>query len=415
VENTPITCFQGPLYDTTPCVTLDIKGNLASFQAGPLKPYSGVTINAFVNYTPDYKTSYDPEFTGSASGNLGPRANLSLATSQAGSASNSWVNIALISPALIIVSIVLIKIDPRSAVDNYNKWLKPDNVPAVFQPPEKLAPAEMVIALTGSESQLPNLAISGTIFDLASRNWIKITTTTPGNLSSKNTLVLTRMQGKTSLKSWELELLNGLFVNGNVLTLDKPLPNFTPVVSKVANNISSQLKEKNLWSTDLVVKCNKLTKIQYLGFIPMIAGFIISGWALALGILVSILGFGLVTYGFIKKITGFNVYQNFTLSDFYRNCAGFKKLLTTGGSLGRAQLVSRLGLQPSDLVATFFPYAVIFGVEKQWVDSFKNLNISEVESLLNLEKGALSSSTISVYGLTKNLSTINPPPQIYSS
>lgn len=408
-------CFQGDFFNSRPCQDATSFTGFSSFLAGPLMPGEAVTITGFSPLPYDEIVSVNPDTTGVFKGSIGDRFDLGMGGGSGGSSLDLdvFTGFNLVVVVFFLISLLLGLLGSRSLtvkrfigffVKNRFEVLELDknSVPPFFAPPQDLSPAELSISLNVSKNYLNPEALAATIFDLATRSYLELSTT-----YTKEGLVvsLKKTQGKGSLKSWEFAILQELFKNSDSIVLDSPIPSLGPVLVEVTKNIKTDLQSRNLMPSKTRSLGSKSTIVSasvfVLGFISITFPFLLPFFMIPLSFAILYLFF---SPKFIRKPVN-PVFKNFRVES-----TGFEKFLTTKSSLDRVDFVARMGLQVDDFASTLFPYAVIFGVSDSWLNSFANLNLPNVENNLNLPNGFLSSSS-GVYStlLVSNIKVVSAP------
>lgn len=395
IEKETVTCVQGSFTQSYPCVGPSRIDNNIIFEAGPLKPGQAVTINADVTRDDDAMTPSRSGFTGGFTGTVGAKTDLGLNYATTNKSDNFFIGAGPTLTSLLIflltTSLGYLGSRSQTVTKLIEKLLKnrvtsininKNSAPVEFTPPYGLAPAELSVAMQLSNYQLSDEALAATIFDLTSRSWLDLETIPNSKAPGGFLIVLKKRQGKDVLKNWEKDILQQFFAYSDSFVLDKPVPGLDGTLAQVAKTIKTDLEAKGLWSKTLASRKRNAGIVSIIGCLVTLVGLSEA----SLSLLLVPAGAVLVACSFYipKFMTGAIAPA---LQKLKIAAAGFEKFLTTEGSVDRLNLVSRKGLQEDDMLATLFPYAVIFGVSDKWLASFSKLRIAAAEKDMNLPKG----------------------------
>lgn len=254
----------------------------------------------------------------------------------------------------------------------YKKWerkgrdIKPiKTIVPIFSPPENIRPY-----LLGSlkDEKVDHVDISGTIIDLAYRGFIKIKEIKKG----KN-YELTKLSGKEGeeLDDIEVKLMDAIFDDKeSVNTKDLKSHSFSYEIKGLQKSIyKKMMTEKFFESNPETIRNNYASiGIASLGFgvAALIGGTILLSTLIG-NISFFTLGLALTLFGISTSISApFMPAKTEFGSKIFNKILGFKMYLET------AERYRLQNLETEDF-ERYLSYAVIFGVEKQWADSFKDI------------------------------------------
>lgn len=245
---------------------------------------------------------------------------------------------------------------------------KQKTIVPLFNPPEGIRPY-----LLGSikDEKVDRVDIVGSIIDLAYRGYIKIK-----ELKKGKNYELTKLQGKPNdigLNSIELEILNALFSSSNIVETKNLRTTFPLKYKQIETNIYNEMINKGYFKTSPVAVRGTYLGISILLFIIGIISIIfgtITGSAF-MGILFFCTpGFFFTGLGVAYFVASFYMpFKTEKGSKVYGEILGFKMYLNT------AERYRLQNLKP-EYFEKFLSFAIVFGIEKQWADKFKNINLS---------------------------------------
>lgn len=244
----------------------------------------------------------------------------------------------------------------------------PKAIIPLFSPPENVRPY-----LLGSlkDEKVDQRDITGTLIDLAYRGFIKI------KEEDKSNYTLFLLEGKNgeTLNAIEQKLIDYLF-NGSkeIKTKDLTYNSFGSKLPGLKNEIYQEMVS-NGWFEESPEK----TRGKYFakGF-----GFFMLG--IILGVVISIvitqligdptfftIGFAIAIYGITIVITSSAMPAKTALgSKIFAEVLGFKMYMET------AERYRVQGLDPEEFVK-YLSYAIVFGIESKWADTFKDIYKSQ--------------------------------------
>ncbi len=277
---------------------------------------------------------------------------------------------------VIVVDLLLnglgLIIFPFGAYLIYNQWknkgqdaAKVATVIPLFHPPVGMAPY-----LLGSvkDEHVDHQDITGSIIDLAYRGYIKISEITQGQ-----NYILTKLEGKKGdrgLNPIELELMEAMFGTKDSVQTSTMGTTFAAKYPKLVNHVYDELVTKGYFNSS-----PKLTRAKYLalGVVVLILGGIISVIAGVGGLFVIgipgpiVLGLVMVVLGIILMIVAnYMPAKTAEGSKVLNQIMGFRMYLYT------AERYRLQGLKPEEF-EKYLAYAIVFNIEKQWADKFKDI------------------------------------------
>jgi len=326
---------------------------------------------------------------------------------------NQLINLMVILIAILLPVIIFIKV--------FRKWWKYGKDPKIkktiiaqYEPPARnashsdaggpqgLAPAVMEVLLY----QSPTIkSILATVIDLAVRGHIKIKEEEKKILFIKSKeYIFEHIRGQSNLNSYEQEIINALF-NGREKISSTELRNkFYRKISAINKNIYNETAKTNLFNGNISEVRNKNSRFYFFGLIISIVGlfvFIMLSALLGLSLYIPqalILFAGLFASFVIGLIFS---YQMPTLTadgvEAKWWALGFGEYLHTAERF-------RIEAETLETFSKFLPYAMIFGVEKQWANRFADFSYQN-PSWYVPAYGVISNGSMSMSDFTSSFSS----------
>ncbi len=235
-----------------------------------------------------------------------------------------------------------------------------------FKPPKGISP---VVVGSIKDEKVHMVDITSTIINSAVRGFIKIKEI--GRKKYKLIKLKEFEAGESgngrrikydNLDTIEVKILNDIFDLNDEVKTDDLKNKFYLKVPKIQDTIYAKMEERKYFDK----RPDKVrNKHLGLGIFFMILGFIASVGLSFIGIFTC--GPALIVVGIVKLIFSFFMPAKTALgTDIYEKCKGFRMFLHT------AERYRMQKLTPEKF-ERFLPYAMVFGVEKQWAKNFKDI------------------------------------------
>ncbi len=225
--------------------------------------------------------------------------------------------------------------DPKPTIGQASVWFDPPKTKNL----RKLTPGESGTLL---DEQADLSDISATIVDLARRGYLTITEDKKEYTLSRN-----QLKSKEELQQFEQILYDGLFADGDILSLKGK--NLTDLVSKTKQELYSAVVREGFFDFNPETTRNIYYALGILGLITGNIPLLITG----------------ILFGKnMPKKTGFG-------SDQAAIGKALKKFLSSQEKFLNFQA------EKMAMFEKLLPYAVAFGVEKVWAKRFENLTMSQ--------------------------------------
>lgn len=274
-------------------------------------------------------------------------------------------NILLNAFGLIIVPLVILRI--------YRKWRaqgRDQNMPSTIIPLYK-PPAGVAPYLLGSlsDEKVDRQDITGTIIDLAYRGFIHIK-----EIDKGKEYELTKLEGKPDaqpLNAIESEIIHGLFYGQKSQVNTKKIgTTFALKYPFIVNDIYDEMvKLKYFERSPQAIRNIYYAKgvVGLLVGIGLTLGAVLSGFAVIGFPGPVLLGLALLAYGIANMVVAEHMPAKTPAgSKVYAEILGFKMYMYT------AERYRVQNLQPEDF-ERYLSYAIVFGIEKQWAEKFKDI------------------------------------------
>jgi len=277
--------------------------------------------------------------------------------------------------ALIIPLIVFIKA--------FKLWFKrgkdlsiDKTIIAHYEPPNNFNPATIGILI---RQEVDVKDILATVIDLAVRGYLKITEKENKILFIKTKeYIFEKIKEDNNLRPFEKKIMDDLFGRGNIISSNDLRNKFFKKIPKIKKAIHKEVAQTGLFNGNIQEVRKKYSKI-YLIFLAvfLVAIFIPT-------IIIKALGLNDV-FVFCFIILGVSIAVSSLIGIIF---AHFMPVLTQKGleakwkALGFKEYLHiaerfRIGAETLDTFSKFLPYAVVFGVEKQWAKRFDDFSYQE--------------------------------------
>lgn len=234
-----------------------------------------------------------------------------------------------------------------------------------YAPPRKLSPAEMVAL---RDQQVPHKAATATILDLARRGYVQIEFGEEKGLFQKTSTYtfVKRKAADASLSAAEASILEGLFAEGDRVELTELKGSFHKSVQLFQSAVMTSLQEKQFFGARpsqvrgaYIGVAVALIVVLFWFLLPWMTGVTVAALVLSAVIIASFGYFmpqktkeGAVA---LEEVEGFKWFLSVTEKE-------------------RLAFHNAPERKPSQF-HQFLPAAVAFGVEKQWAEQFKGIDI----------------------------------------
>jgi uncharacterized protein (TIGR04222 family) len=237
----------------------------------------------------------------------------------------------------------------------------------VSEPPSDLSPG-----LAGAliDEKVDTKEVIATIVDLARRGYIEITDTAKEGAAHKAVTIFTRRKPLDDLQGFEKKVADSLFDNNHPeqVTTDDLKNHFYTHVQPIVNQVYTDVTSRKLFSKD-PRKARKLwvgygfavaAVLGVLTFIMSLADIVGYGWFM-LGSIVSVI----IVWAFAphmpqRTLTGAQEQRKWeAFRNYLKDLTRFQEMETAKESFEK-----------------YLPYAIAFGVEKDWVRRFEGLTVS---------------------------------------
>ena len=248
--------------------------------------------------------------------------------------------------------------------------------PVRYTPPDGLRPAEIE---AGLKDTVTSRGVAATLVDLAARGHVLLKEE-PDRPFHKEGMELTWTgSGKDALRGWEEHLLAAVFKGQPTATIGSYDPILVEAVTDMRSRLSQEARNSGRFNArgarpDRPYKFAVSAGLGALFVMVFLAAFLSDtpGASLFVATLLGLPALALLVGGGIgAAITPRQ--QSQTSAAFIAETSGFKRLLNTESAEARRDFATRMNLTPAALFATYFPYAIVFGLEDTWIKNFPEL------------------------------------------
>jgi hypothetical protein len=358
VATTKLGCFAGPPHSTLPCDAATGSGTPSVlFAAHALGPDGGLTIVAAI----------PPGSIGAVEPILDERWSFS----RAFAATPATVGIASALTALVVglVGRLLWRHgrDRRLLAGGTSEEPVPmfdhEGTPVLYRPPEELRPAQVGVLI---DERADPIDVTASIVDLGVRGYLRIEEIPDKGLFSKTDWRLVKQDGdRAALQPYEERLYNALFDDRDSVLLSELKHHFSNDLRKIQDDLYRDCVARKWF-----VRRPDVTRGMWFGIgfglflvggatVGLVAAFSHAGLAvlpLALA--------GLIVMAAHRRMPARTGTGTSTLAQVL----GFRRFLTTAQT-ERLQFAEEEGI-----FAKYLPFAIVFGVTKQWAKRFEGLD-----------------------------------------
>lgn len=239
----------------------------------------------------------------------------------------------------------------------YMLWYKygkdPNVSPTIapeFEIPEKLSPIDMGVLIT--DGKLRNTYLTASIVNLAVNGYVKIEQTGKKGMFSSTNYILHREKDNTDpLSMPEKELIKSLFGNDNQVKISDLKNTFYSSIPAIDSASEDYLSSKG-W----LVKSSKKWMAGFIsvGMIILFLGFVGFNYDNRLAICIILSALIVLIFAPLMKnrpVEG---------AKLFRRVQGFELYMK------KAEVYRQQWLEKQNIFETFLPYAILFGIAKEW-------------------------------------------------
>lgn len=236
----------------------------------------------------------------------------------------------------------------------------------VSEPPSDLPPG-LVGALI--DEKVDTKEVIATIVDLARRGYLEITDTKKESIFSKQVTIFTRLKPLDDLRSFEKKVAESLFDSDHpdqVTTKDLKNHFYThvgPIVEQVYTDTTK---------AGLFYQSPKKVRSRWLGYGILVA--VVLGGLTVIMAMTGVPGWGWFLIGSIVSVVIVWAYSPFMPQRTVKGAQEQKKWEAFRNYLHDLTQFQDMGAAQESF-DKYLPYAIAFGVEKQWVRRFEGLNV----------------------------------------
>lgn len=286
---------------------------------------------------------------------------------------NQLINLIVIFIGLLIPVIVFIRA--------FSVWRKRGKDPKIkktiiaqYSPPDNMSPAAMGVLM---KQKVDVKDILATVVNLAVSGYLRIREEEKKFLFIKSKeYIFEKLKDETDLKAFEQKIIKSIFKKGNIVSSNDLRNKFYKEISAIKKEIHEQVGKTTLFNGNIENTRKKYGKvygislillfitfagiivlISFLG-LPYIPQVIILGTSVGISIII-----GLIFSHYMPSLTGQGLEVKW-------KALGFKEYLHTAERF-------RIGAETLETFSKFLPYAMIFGVEKEWAKRFSDFSYQQ--------------------------------------
>ncbi len=283
---------------------------------------------------------------------------------------NQLINLIVLFIALLIPIIVFIKAFTIWREKGRDPKIK-KTIIAHYSPPDNLSPAVVGVLIKQSVDVKDILA---TVVNLAVRGYLRIREQENKFLFIKNKeYIFEKLKQEGDLKPFEQEIMKTLFKKGDLISSKDLRNKFYKELPDIKKEIYKEVASTGLFNENIEKIRKKYTKLY--GVVIILLLIAIAGIAFLIAFLglpyipqIIILAFSLIASAIIG--ISFAYYMPVVTVQGLEakwKALGFKEYLNIAERF-------RIGSETLETFSKFLPYAIVFGVEKQWAKRFSDFD-----------------------------------------
>ena len=287
---------------------------------------------------------------------------------------NQLINLIVLFIAVLLPAIVFIK--------SFRKWFKYGRDPKIkktiiahYRPPNGLSPAIIEVLIKQSSETKGILA---TVVNLAVRGYIKIIEKETKILFfTRKEYVFEKLKNEADLKPFEQKVINSLFKKKKVVSSIELKNKFYKELSDIKKTIYEEVAQTDLFNGNIDQIRSKSSKAYFIALIvSIIMFFIFMMVVLALGFS-SYMPQGLILLAGLIVSCMIGLVFSYQMPVLTQQ--GLESKWKTLGFITYLHTAERfkIGTETLETFSEFLPYAIIFGVEKQWAQRFSNFSYQD--------------------------------------
>lgn len=296
-------------------------------------------------------------------------------------------------------------------VRSYRRWKKSGRDPKIdktiiaqYEPPEDLTPAVVGIL---DDQRFDIREVTATMIDLAVKGYLKIKEEKKSFWKGQK-YTFEKIKDSQDLKLFEQEVIQGIFEKGSVVSSKDLRNKFYRCLSKIKKALHQEAAKTGYLTGNIQEIRGKYQVVYIITMIVAFGGFLFSmvtlgNWIGFIGVWSLLISIGLFISGVIGLFFGYYM-PALTKQGAEEKWKwlGFKEYLHTAERF-------RLGAETVGTFSKYLPYAIIFGVEKEWADRFADLKYQQPDwytpAVMAGRPGSASEGISSFSGLTSSISS----------
>ena len=364
-----VACFQGYEGSTEPCALAEHEGPEARFSPGrSFAPYEGMTVVVAI----PKGAVPEPE----------PILEERWAAERAFSVNAGTVTVSL--AVLALLGGVLFRMWSREGRDRRFLGSPIDQVmgspsgeeepvpfgegdaeaPVEFAPPEDVRPGQIGTLI---DERANVIDVTATIVDLAGRGFLLIQEIPDRGLFSKADWNLIRLEkGETELLSYEKQLLEGLFRDGNEIKVSELKTTFAARLHGVEESLyKDAMRQKWFRARPDQVRTRWAGRGALLAVAGGVATFVLARWTHW-----GLVGIPLILAGLALALMARRMPARTAKGTaMLRRIRGFRRVIAT------AETHMSRWAEEENVFTRYLPYAIVFGLTKKWAKAFEDLGL----------------------------------------
>ena len=236
--------------------------------------------------------------------------------------------------------------------------------PVEFAPPENVRPGQIGTLI---DERANVIDVTATIIDLAGRGYLLIQEIPKEGLFGKPDWTMIRLEkGESDLLAYEQRLLDGLFRDGNEVTVSELKTTFADRLHGVEESLYADAMRQKWFRTR---PDNVRTRWAGRGVLLLVAGAALT-FALARWTHLGIVGIPVIVGGLALALMARQMPARTAKGTaMLRRIRGFRRVIATA-----EQHMARWA-EEENVFTRYLPYAIVFGLTDKWAKAFEDLGI----------------------------------------
>lgn len=245
--------------------------------------------------------------------------------------------------------------------------------PAQYSPPDDVTAAELIAAWRGPAAESDASVLVATLVDLSARGALMM-------WNDDGLVVLRTGAADVELRPWEADLLDGLVPGDGLVAIRSSDRVKSDAWRATYRRLVEEAEQSGRRNPRGDRPDRRWAWLSWLGSACL--GLAILAWLLGAGVVnwcLIPLGVGALAGGRLARAIAPRT-ETAHSAQFAAQVRGFRRVLDGDDAAARREFAQRLGRPPGAVMSTMLPYAIVFRLEKSWLDAFPDLTPDDVSA-----------------------------------